>query len=482
CGGEVSSSAGRITSPGYPRYYTSGLRCQYKIRRPDPGTCTVELDFRVFDVGTSAGCSEDYLQMPDQTRLCGSQTIAKALDYSAIGSDVMTLTFVTDSIGAGRGFDIVVRQLPNSCSILPPPPSCDVTISDERSVIHSPNYPDDYPADALCVYTIKRLDSSVCQLRVDFLDFDLEPAQDCGSDFVQLEKNGKRHCGVRAPPTSVLTFDGDVLRMVFRSDSVSSRRGFEARIRQLRNSCYRPIGPANPRLCGTYSDQSAVLQSENFPLLYPANTDCEYRIMRHGPQVCQLELNMVHFDLASDNRAACDRDYLEVKGTRYCGNRDGQRVLVDFPRNKNEIVLNFKTDSYQQLSGFRIEAKQLTSGCPPAENKTCDATFGSETFQIISPGYQSGSYPDNSDCSYTVKKSTFQVCALQVKFYTFDLEQSEDCAKDYLEIGEQKICGRVEYDSIRTFEFLEDETTIKFHSDSFKNGAGFFLLLEQKTC
>ncbi|KAG8171622.1 hypothetical protein JTE90_013049, partial [Oedothorax gibbosus] len=83
--------------------------------------------------------------------------------------------------------------------------------------------------------------------------------------------------------------------------------------------------PANPRLCGTYSDQSAVLQSENFPLLYPANTDCEYRIMRHGPQVCQLELNMVHFDLASDNRAACDRDYLEVKGTRYCGNRDGQR-------------------------------------------------------------------------------------------------------------------------------------------------------------
>ncbi|XP_055940019.1 cubilin-like isoform X2 [Argiope bruennichi] len=483
CGGEVTSSAGRISSPGYPRYYTSGLRCHYKIRRPDPSTCTVELDFRVFDVATSAGCSEDYLQLPDQTRLCGSQTTSKALDYSAVGSDVMTLTFVTDSIGAGRGFDIVVRQLPNSCSILPPPPSCDMTISEERTVIHSPNYPEDYPADALCVYSVRRLDRSVCQVQVEFLDFDLEPAPDCGSDFVQLEKNGERFCGVQTPPTTVLSFgDGDILRMVFRSDSVSSRRGFEARVRQIRNSCYRPIGPANGRQCGTYSDTMFTIQSENFPLLYPPNSDCEYRIVRQNPTICQVELFFSHFDVASENPAHCDRDFLEVKGARYCGKRDGQRVLVDFPKERNELTLHFKSDSYQQLSGFRIEVKQLTSGCPPLENKTCEQTFSSESFQVISPGYQSGSYPDGSDCRYTVKKSSFQVCALQVKFYTFDLEQSEDCAKDYLDIAEQKLCGRMEYDSVRTYEFLEDEMIIQFHSDGFKNGAGFFLLFEQKTC
>lgn len=78
-------------------------------------------------------------------------------------------------------------------------------------------------------------------------------------------------------------------------------------------------------MCGTYSGQSVHLQSENFPLLYPANADCEYRVSRHSPAVCQLELHLAHFDLASDNAAACDRDYLEVVGTRYCGNRDGQR-------------------------------------------------------------------------------------------------------------------------------------------------------------
>ncbi|GFQ95573.1 cubilin [Trichonephila clavata] len=225
-----------------------------------------------------------------------------------------------------------------------------------------------------------------------------------------------------------------------------------------------------------------TIQSENFPLLYPPNTDCEYRIVRHGAGICQVELFFSHFDVASENPANCDRDYLEVKGARYCGKRDGQRVLVDFPKDKNELVLHFKTDSYQQLSGFRIEVKQLTSGCAPPENKTCEQTFSSESFQVISPGYQSGSYPDNADCKYTVKKSSFQVCALQVKFYTFDLEQSDDCSKDYLFIAEQKLCGRMEYDSVRTYEFLEDEIIIQFHSDAFKNGAGFFLLFEQKTC
>ncbi|KFM57414.1 Cubilin, partial [Stegodyphus mimosarum] len=396
----------------------------------------------------------------------------------------MTLTFVTDSIGAGRGFDIVVRQLPNSCSILPPPPSCDVTITEERSVIHSPGYPDDYPADALCVYTIKRLDRGVCQVQVEFLDFDVEDEPDCSSDFFQLQKNGDRYCGTRAPPTSVLSFEGDldVLRMVFRSDSVSHRRGFEARIRQLRNSCYRPIGPASSKLCGSYADVVSYIQTDNFPLLYQPNTDCEYRIVRNSPEICQVELYFSHFDVASESSANCDRDYLEIKGAKYCGKRDGQRVLVDFPQDKSELVMHFKTDSYQQTSGFRIEAKQLTSGCAPAVNRSCEQVFSTETFQVISPDYQTGSYPDNVDCQYTIKKSSFQICALQVKFYTFDVEQSEDCSKDFLEIAEQKMCGRMEYDSVRTYEFLEDQTTIRFHSDAYKNGAGFFLLFEQKKC
>lgn len=68
-------------------------------------------------------------------------------------------------------------------------------------------------------------------------DFTQKVAADlkCFDDFVRISY---------LPSFSVLSFEGDtdVLRMVFRSDSVSHRRGFEARVRQLRNSCYRPVG------------------------------------------------------------------------------------------------------------------------------------------------------------------------------------------------------------------------------------------------
>lgn len=80
--------------------------------------------------------------------------------------------------------------------------SCDITVSSERAIIHSPGYPGDYPADSLCVYTVKRLDRGVCQVQVEFLDFDLEEETSCSSDFFQLKKNGDRYCGVQKPPTT----------------------------------------------------------------------------------------------------------------------------------------------------------------------------------------------------------------------------------------------------------------------------------------
>lgn len=104
-------------------------------------------------------------------------------------------------------------------------------------------------------------------------------------------------------------------------------------------------GPANPRVCGTYSDTVSYLQSENFPLLYQPNTDCEYRILRSASDICQVELYFSHFDVASDNAANCDRDYLEIKGAKYCGKRDGQRGNMRL-KQKNHI---YNTNKYSRF-------------------------------------------------------------------------------------------------------------------------------------
>ena len=40
---------------------------------------------------------------------------------------------------------------------------------------------------------------------------------------------------------------------------------------------------------------------------------------------------------------------------------------------------------------------------------------------------------------------------MEVQFLGFGIEQSQDCFKDYLEIGDQKVCGKLPYQTVRKF-------------------------------
>ncbi|XP_022253677.1 cubilin-like, partial [Limulus polyphemus] len=271
------------------------------------------------------------------------------------------------------------------------------------------------------------------------------------------------------------------LHLVFISDKYTNRRGFNIRVTQLRGSCYRAVGDSNT--CDTLRDASGVIQTSNYPASYNPNTDCSYKIFRHSSAICRLEIYFSKFDVGQGESEGCDGDYLQIHGSRYCGILDGQTVHVPFPKNENEIDFPFRTDGTAQKSGFRLEVKQLSHGCDEERStKDCDITFTKETFQIISPGYTNRSYPSNIDCKYTVKKSTFDVCAIEIKFNAFRLEESEDCTKDYLQIGDEKLCGKLPYDSLHTYQFPADELLLALHTDTYANYAGFFLTGRQVSC
>lgn len=75
---------------------------------------------------------------------------------------------------------------------------CDEIITTETAWISSPNYPLDYDANAICVYTIRTFDD-VCQLEFMFEDFDLEDSRPtCMEDYVELG-SGNRLCGSLIP-------------------------------------------------------------------------------------------------------------------------------------------------------------------------------------------------------------------------------------------------------------------------------------------
>lgn len=504
CDQRLAAASSLIRSPGYPRGYGPNLRCRYTVLRLNRNVCRLQVLFRRFSLENSFGCRKDYLEMPDRSRVCGRYAGSRTYDFN---QDSINLYFITDGFRTDSGFEIEVRQLQNSClnPVVEPtaapgaPGSCDRTVSRDVEIVRSPSFPGDYPAGARCVYRLRRSRPSVCQLRLDLVDFDVEDAPDCAADALLIESTGERLCGFRSSTSRVLYFprEADELRLVFTSDLTTTRKGFEIKVTQSDIGCTRaPLGPAvgrpgggssspaQPSTCGRLHYDGGVLESPRHPFAYPANLDCRYWIHRASPSVCRAQLTFGRFDVGVQRSGRCPSDYLDIQGTRYCGRRDGQTIIVDFPRGRNTIELKLHSDGVYERSGFRIDVKQISSGClaSPLPGEACDQLITAEVFQLMSPGFRRGGYPGGIHCIYTLRKHNFRVCALEIKMEAFELEQDPGCSKDYLQFGTLRFCGKQAYGATRTIEFLDDEMKIQFHTNPTVSGAGFLLTGKQVTC
>ncbi|RWS09000.1 cubilin-like protein [Dinothrombium tinctorium] len=498
CDYRLEGDIARIHSPGFPTFYGRNEQCVYFIKKQSYNMCYFTMEFVRFNLELSSdgggNCVKDYMQLPDETFVFPREHDRYPIIY-----------FSSDSYGEGRGYDILIKQLPCGPSFTTPIYSsssisnggggtlpCDRIITDDDTLT-SPDYPRDYGPLTRCIYTIYKSSSDVCELRLQFLYFDLEKTADCRSDYFLIEPSGEKLCGrdLREPDRVVkFPLGSRQLRLIFASDAQVQRPGFDLRIQQIRNSCHRPIVPpkddANARVCEVSSAPITVLRSDNYPMPYNPNTNCVYKIYRAYPAVCTLELYFSDFSVGTWESKYCINDYVEIDGLKYCGVRRGDRVLVSFPRYLESVQIRFKTDSYDNYGGFRIEVKQISDKCnlpeQPKPSPVCDEVNSKQTFTISSPNYSISNYFDNADCHYTIKKSSYDVCALEVTYKRFEVEESQDCFKDYLEIVGVRLCGRLPYNSKRTYEFTDDEIIIKFHTDGDINASGFYASVRQVQC
>lgn len=223
------------------------------------------------------------------------------------------------------------------------------------------------------------------------------------------------------------------MRLIFNSDRQTTGSGFEIRIEQLSNSCdetlqhndtvfarpsfYDPLLPvtkmpmdttpferlqvesspisaealtntnnsdiekiatmipSTDRICRTTSIMESYLESENFPLEYPSNIDCLFKVFRANKNVCRLEIDFDEFNVGNENTFGinksiihknefrpvgdCPNDFLMIDGVRYCGKRSGQKVALNFPKGQNELDFRFISrefvDLTERFNGFRIK-------------------------------------------------------------------------------------------------------------------------------
>ena len=122
---------------------------------------------------------------------------------------------------------------------------CDKYMATPTGSLRSPNYPQNYPHNANCRYTIAI--SSGLQIALTFRDFAMETHSDCRYDNLRIYDGGNStapivgtFCGTRSPGRIVST--GNMLHLVLKSDFSSSARGFFANYTTGSSRKYTYIG------------------------------------------------------------------------------------------------------------------------------------------------------------------------------------------------------------------------------------------------
>ncbi|XP_041486764.1 cubilin isoform X1 [Microtus oregoni] len=417
CGGEMSGVAGSFSSPGYPLNYPHNKECTWNIRGA-PGS-SIQLTIHDFDVEQHASCNFDTLEIyagpdfhaPRIAQLCSRTPSANPMRISSTGNE-LAIRFKTDSSLNGRGFNASWQAVPGGCGGIFQAPSGE---------IHSPNYPNSYRANTQCSWIIQV--GKHHRVLLNITDFDLEATDSCIMTYDGSSSANTRVasvCGRQTPPNSILS-TGNSLFVRFQSGSSRQSRGFRARFRQE---------------CGGHiiTDSSDTISSPLFPDKYPDNQNCTW-ILEAQPPFNHITLTFSHFQL--QDSTGCQEDFLEildgkdydapVQG-RYCGN-SLPHPIISFG---SALTLRFVSNSLGRFEGFHAFYSASTSAC--------GGTFSTAQGIFNSPNYPAEYHP-NVECVWNVVSSPGN--QLQLSFLSFQLENSLNCNKDFVEIREGNATGRL---------------------------------------
>ncbi|XP_022643937.1 cubilin-like isoform X4 [Varroa destructor] len=461
----LEEGSGNLTSNNYPLKYPANHDCIFRIKKAHKNVCAVRLTFHDFDVEHSAQCRKDKL-IVDGVNYCGDAWKGNTKIVQFWKRDEVRLNFVTDNSGAGRGFWIEAE--PVSCvdgratgGRAFQPHECEEVFRNKEFTIQT---------DDDCTYYIRKAPhSGACGIQFRVANIGMN----CDHDYLSIDGGRDKLCYSKTVP-----FDGDLMVL---STKGHPGRG-KIRVRQT-NDC--PLAP--PPLCDICTERiSDDLTSYGYAVsqYYRNNLLCKVTISRPSNMFCSVKMFFKDFDV--EESLKCDKDFLLIGDQRHCGNElYGQSRVLEY-NNEGNVELVFRSDGQNSGRGFHLRFQQLActslSNQPTPKVHRCTQTFMSREFTIQSPGFPQ-SHPDNSECKYTVIRAGPDICYLELSYDSFNLEESIDCSRNYLEIGGEKHCGSLPSDHMHVIPFVEGGKIIRFHSgDKGSPNQGFSIQVRQLGC
>ncbi|CAH2008151.1 unnamed protein product [Acanthoscelides obtectus] len=546
CGGElIVDTEGHLESPNFPEEYQPNKECIWKITVPDENQ--VALKFQSFDVENHDSCVYDYVEIRDG--LTPDSPILKVFCGHKIPPDVissgnqMLVKFVSDGSVQKGGFSASIMKEYDECSKIDHgceqqcintlgsytctcrigyelhsdgkhcEDACGGVFDTPNGTITSPSFPELYPLNKNCVWEI--IAQPQYRITLNFTHFDLEgnnngPQQQCEYDRVdvysylkedKLKKHGS-YCGPRPP--ALITSEGNIMRIIFYSDTSVQKTGFaavfftdmdECAVNQggCQHECQNTFGSyvctchngytlhENGRDCKEggckyeISTPYGTIGSPNYPDYYPSRKDCVWHFattpghrIRIAFQVFELE---PHQECSYDHVDFYDGPSPESPSLgRFCGSKLPHLIVAS----GNQLYMTFKSDASVQRNGFWATHSTVCGGL-------LEATF--EKQHIYSHAkFGSTNYDNRVDCDWTIEaRGGYNV---KLTFLTFDIEDEKDCGYDYVEIFSGldssaptygKYCGmKKPFDIISTHEAL----LVRFRTDETLVSKGFSLVYE----
>uniref|UniRef100_A0A8D0CLR5 Metalloendopeptidase n=1 Tax=Scleropages formosus TaxID=113540 RepID=A0A8D0CLR5_SCLFO len=423
CGESLQDSSGNFSSPGFPNGYSAYLHCIWRIS-VTPGEKII-LNFTSMDLYRSHLCWYDHVEIRDgywrkaplKGRFCGDK-----LPEPIISTDSrLWIEFRSSSNWVGKGFSAVYEAI------------CGGEVRRDSGQIQSPNYPDDYRPNKVCVWKI-----TVAQgfhVGLTFQSFEIERHDSCAYDYLEVRDGNSenspligRFCGYDKPDD--IKTSSNQLYMKFVSDGSVNKAGFAANFFKEMDECSKPDNGRCEQRCvntlGSYrcacdpgfelaSDKRSCeaacggfitklngsITSPGWPREYPPNKNCIWQLV--APTQHRITLLFDSFETEGNDVSrtfqmpnlspqVCKYDYVEVRSGlsadsklhgKFCGAEKPEAITSQY----NNMRIEFKSDNTVSKKGFKAqffsdkdECSKENGGC----QHECVNTFGSYSCQCRS--------------------------------------------------------------------------------------------------
>ncbi|XP_071091816.1 cubilin-like [Haliotis cracherodii] len=461
-----------LQSPGYPTAYQNNEQCVWTMTSSPNNIIQIIVEDSHLEGGT--GCPYDFVKVFDgnstASRMirvwCGmtTPTVQSSGRY-------LTLVFKTDNSNTYKGFRLKYFETAASPSPVPQCGTSSLMAMTTDQYLESPGYPVAYPNNDQCVWTI-RASSTGKAVKIVVQDLVLEGGSGCPYDSVKVyDGSGTSSRMIQVwcdTMTPTVQSSGLYLTLVFKTDNSNTYKGFRLKYFE---TAVGQCGTSD--LTAQMSDQ--YLQSPGYPVAYPNNEQCVWRIMA---STSSYFVKIVVLDSDLEGGSGCPYDSVKV----YDGSSTSSRMIQVWCDTMTPTVqssglyltLVFKTDNSNTYKGFRLKYFETAVG----QCGTSDLTAQMSDQYLQSPGYPVA-YPNNEQCVWTITAST---SSYFVKIVVLDsvLEGGSGCPDDFVKVYDGSSTSspmiRVWCDTTTpTVQSSGQDMTLMFKTDNSNTFKGFRL-------